>query len=271
VGIILVAGMTPVQLETEIATLIKKHELINEPSVRVRVEDSRAQPVYALGDVTAPGQFVITDEMYLLDLIGKAGGLLPTADGKAFLYRQRILRPRVETRVIDSSGDGGGSTAVVQPPIVTSPLSGADKTTIQIDLEALSEGRQPEMNFRLQGGDVLHVPRRRARDFFVVGDVKNPGTYSLPRQGTVTASQALAYAGGPLPTAKTANGFLMRHDQDGIRQAIPFDFSKVLDGKAKDIVVQKDDIIFIPSSNVKTIGIGLLNMMPRLLQQFLIF
>ena len=55
VGIMLVAGMTSLQVEREIARLIKEHELVNEPLVRVQVEQYRSQPTYVVGEVSAPG------------------------------------------------------------------------------------------------------------------------------------------------------------------------------------------------------------------------
>jgi polysaccharide export outer membrane protein len=127
------------------------------------------------------------------------------------------------------------------------------------------------LNVRLQGGDVLYVPRRRQQNFYVIGDVINPGPYTLPRRGTITAAQAVIYAGGTLPTAKSGKGFLMRHDSLGVRQATPVDFKAIVAGKQPDFQMQADDIIFIPNSAVKTIGVGLLNMVPTLIQQWLIF
>ena len=95
-------------------------------------------------------------------------------------------------------------------PLVEPPADPIQPQTIQIDLEELSGGARPELNVRLQSGDVLYVPRRRANNFFVVGDVIVPGTYTLPRYGSITATQALIYAGGPLPTAKTSSGLARR-------------------------------------------------------------
>jgi hypothetical protein len=87
----------------------------------------------------------------------------------------------------------------------------------------------------------------------------------------VTAAQAVIYAGGTLMTAKNGAGFLMRHDENGVRQAIPIDFIEIVKGEKPDIPVQPDDIIFIPNSAIKTIGVSLLTQIPRLIQQLVIF
>src|SRR5690606_33909843 len=129
----------------------------------------------------------------------------------------------------------------------------------------------PDLNIRLQGGDILFVPRRQQQSIYIIGEVKVPGAYTLPRRGKITAAQAVIYAGGPMATAKMSNGFLMRHNLKGEREAIPVDFKAIIDGRKPDVEVQPDDIIFVPSSPMKQIAVGLLNLGPRLLQQFLIF
>ena len=45
---------------------------------------------------------------------------------------------------------------------------------IPINLDELREGKRPELNLRLEGGDVLYVPRRLGRNIYIIGDVKVP-------------------------------------------------------------------------------------------------
>jgi protein involved in polysaccharide export with SLBB domain len=209
--------------------------------------------------------------MYLLDLISRAGGLVASADGTGLLYRRGTPRPSVTAKItiVEESPDG---TPVPAPAEEPAPGEASDEAqVIRIDLDALRDGSRPDLNIPLQGGDVFYVPRRKAKTFYIIGDVINPGAYGMPRRGDVTAAQAISYAGGPMMTARNHSAFLMRHDQNGVRQAIPVDFLAILRGKQPDIPVQPDDIIFIPSSAVKTVGVGLLNLVPRLLQQFIIF
>ena len=59
VGVMFVAGMTTVEVEREIARLIKEREIVNEPTVRVHIEQYRAQPTYVIGEVNTPGQFAL--------------------------------------------------------------------------------------------------------------------------------------------------------------------------------------------------------------------
>lgn len=289
VGIVFAAGMTTMALEQEIATKIRDHELVKEPLVRVQVSQHRARPVNIVGEVTTPGQFMLTSEMYLLDLITRAGGLVASADGTGLLYRRAPQKPGVSAKLIveeptdeepaDETPVPVETPAPAQTPVPTpgpaaEPVPAeavGEAQVISIDLDALRDGSRPDLNIQLQGGDVFYVPRRKAKNFYIIGDVITPGAYGMPRRGGVTAAQAISYAGGPMLTAKNHSAFLMRHDANGVRQAIEVDFLAIVKGKQPDIPVQPDDIIFIPSSPVKQIGIGLLNLVPRLLQQFIIF
>lgn len=265
VGVLLVAGMTTVEMEREIGRLMRERQLVRDPIVRVQVQEYRARPTYVIGEVNAPGQFVITGEMYLLDLLSKAGGLLPSSAESGFLYRRNMPLPRIDTRVLGTpvSADLGAAfnTAEARPI----------EQVFLINFSELREGTKPEANFRLQGGDILYVPRRRGENIFIIGEVKVPGAYTLPRRGQISAAQALIYAGGPLPTAKAKSGFIMRHGDGPTQKGIEFDYTAILDGRKPDILVRANDIIFIPNSATKTITRGILLMAPRILQQFLIF
>lgn len=59
-----------------------------------------------------------------------------------------------------------------------------------------------------------------------------------------------------------SSGLLVRYDEQGTRQELAVNFSDVLKGKGLDFPVQTDDVIFIPGSNFKTIGYGLLGIIP---------
>jgi polysaccharide export outer membrane protein len=274
VGIMLVAGLTPLEVEREIARQIKEHELVNEPLVRVQVEQYRSQPTYVVGEVSAPGQFVITGEMYLLDLISKAGGLLPSAAETGYLYRRNSLQPDIKTRLITRTDrPESGLQPATKPPATAAAQPSEPRTeeVTAIDFKEVREGTRPDMNVKLQGGDILYVPRRKRSFIYVIGDVLGPGPYPLNPRVELTAARAVASAGGPLPQAKMSNGFLMRYNEAGERVALPVDFAAILEGRKPDVVLKPDDIIFIPSSSAKYVGQALFNMLPRLLQQLLIF
>ena len=220
---------------------------------------------------------MMTGEMHLLDALSKAGGVTPGADTEGFLIRRQDS-PTIEVRIrfdaeksledpthlsadLDATGLGEGAVA-----------SQASDQSIRINIRDLREGRNPDLNMRLQGGDVFYVPRRTRQNIYIVGEVLFPGAYGLPQNYEhITAARAISYAGGVLKTAKTSKAFIMRHSEDGQIQGLPFDFGAIFRGEQPDVPVQPDDIIFVPRSIAKTIGYNMLILVPHLVQQFMIF
>jgi polysaccharide export outer membrane protein len=80
VGDLPAAGMTPMQLSTDIASRLKK--FINDPSVTVTVMTVRPKQVYLLGEVAHIGPVPLTPGMSVLQVIAAAGGLSPFAKSK---------------------------------------------------------------------------------------------------------------------------------------------------------------------------------------------
>ena len=236
-GVLAVNNMTPAEIETAIARGLREAGVVNDPWVQVKVMQYRAHPVYLLGEVWTPGQFLITDQMTVLDLLTLGNGTsFHTAMG--FLYRRKI-------RDTEPGPD--------EEPVPTDEA-------IPIDFEAIMEGRQA--NLQLRGGDVLYVPLRKPELFSVVGAVYKPGMLEIEPRRPLLASQAVAMAGGLLKTAKPNDSLIVRFDQSGSRQQLRVDLSAILKGKAPDIRVQADDVIFVPGSALKGLGYGLLNLVP---------
>ena len=236
-GVLMVNNMTPPQIEMAIARGLREGGIVNDPWVQVKVTQYRAHPVYLLGEVWTPGQFLITDQMTVLDLLTLGNGTsFHTAMG--FLYRRQIR----------DTEPGSG-----EEPIPTDEA-------IPIDFEAIMEGRQA--NLQLRGGDVLYVPLRKPELFSVVGAVHRPGMLEIQPRQPLLLSQAVAMAGGLQKTAKSNESIIVRYDQSGNRQQIPVDISAILKGKAPDVPVQADDVIFVPGSTSKSLGYGLLNLVP---------
>ena len=63
--------------------------------------------------------------------------------------------------------------------------------------------------------------------------------------------QVVAVAGGPTHIAAAGKTRLLRRSGNGFQEQ-PINLKKLLRGKAHDVSVQNDDILFIPSSAIKT-------------------
>ena len=202
--------------------------------------------------------------MTLMDLVFIAGGIDFTAANKGFLHR-RTSAGAPAWRPTQVQADFRG--AARPRPAVAS--QGAE--VVEIDLRPMKDGSVIERNITLRNGDVFYVPRRKIEVVYVIGDVISAGAFELPEDKPLTASKAISWAGGPSKTAKMKNGILMRYDADGTRRELPVDFAAVLRGDQPDVEVRPNDIIFLPGSHGKTLGLGFLNSIPNVLAMALFF
>jgi len=255
-GTIDIANLTPGEIETKIAGLLAERKLLKDPEVLVHITSYSSKEIFILGEVDRPGQYVMSQPWSLMDAILIAGGLDFRAEDYGYLHRR-----------ISDSERGMPPPLEVEKPDIALPGTRVQR----VDLRPLKTGGTLENNFPLQEGDVFMVPRRLIEVFYVIGDVKGPGVFEIPPGASVTASQAISWAGGPTRTSKLKKGSLVRHDKAGQRSQMPVDYAAILTGKQKDASVQPNDILFIPGSESKTLAYGLLNTIPGVVQRSLIY
>jgi protein involved in polysaccharide export with SLBB domain len=248
-GSIQAADHTALELEDSIAERLKQRGLIQNPEVLVYITDYQAKPIYVVGEVDNPGEYMMSQRLTLMEAILMAGGLDFTADRYGFLHRKLV--PGVAQKP---------TPGVLAYPEQAGPL----EDVIKIDLEPLKTGGVLNPDIVLRSGDMFVVPKRPTELFYVVGDVASPGYKEIPspQPGSVSAVQAIAMAGGPNRTAKMDHGVLLRYGPDGKRQERRVDFKAMLVGRRPDFAIQAGDIIFIPGSQVKTLSYGLLGAIP---------
>ncbi len=221
-------------------------DLIKDPEVLVYIAEYRAKPIYILGQVDRPGQYIMSQQLTLMDAILLAGGLDFTAGRYGYLHR-----------LISEADDSEEAAPAV---IKGGGAIGAPQTTVtRIDLQPAKEGGVISPNPDMRRGDTFFVPERKVETFFVVGDVLNAGSFEIPAENKIKVAQAISQAGGPSKTAKLSEGLLVRYDKAGSRKEMAVDSGAILRGDQPDIFVQANDVIFIPGSNAKTVGYGLLN------------
>ncbi|MFB3903313.1 MAG: polysaccharide biosynthesis/export family protein [Acidobacteriota bacterium] len=248
-GVLDAADITASELEAKIARLMVENQLMREPEVLIFVTEYRAKPVYILGEVDRAGEIFMSQELYLMDAILMAGGLDYTASDHAFLHRRKLdAAPPSPSQFANAPGQADAS----------------DIEVIEIDLRPIKEGGIVNPNPLLRKGDVLFIPERKTKHYYMIGELEKTGMFQLPGEGDLLVSRAISTAGGPLKTARMAEGVMVRYDQNGVRQEQKVDFKAILEGRAPDFKVQPDDLIFIPGSQFKTWGYALLGFVPRM-------
>ncbi len=251
-GSLQAAGKTAAELEASIAGLLERRELMKRAEVLVFISDYQAKPIYIMGEVDNPGEYIMSQQMTLMEAIFMAGGIDFTADRFGYLHRRVSSKGSQRPEGILSHPDKAGPGA----------------EAIKVDLEPLKNGGVLQPDIALRAEDVFVVPKRPVRLFYAIGDFRLPGAYEIPppAERGLRVSQALAQAGGPNQTAKLSRGVLVRYDEDGKRVDRKINISAILQGKEPDIPIQPNDIMFIPGSTVKTLEYGLLGSLPGAVQ-----
>ena len=230
-------GLTPRESEVKISTLYEASVMKN-PQVAVSVKEYRSQFINVLGAVLKPGTYQLTRRAFLVDALAMAGGLLAEkAEAKAFVHRASVRTPSEAEAAADVM----------------------ENESIEIDLVQLLEKGDISLNVPIYAGDVVSVPERIERFFYVLGDVNRGGAFEIKKGEKITVSKALASAGGLMPTAQGKKSSIMRPNTDGTTKQIPINVTKLLKGEAPDEVLLQNDVVFVPGSTTKTIGRGLLN------------
>jgi polysaccharide export outer membrane protein len=231
VGQVQAAGLTIEQLQAALVTAYKKY--FKDPQVTVQVTDFRSQPVSVAGNVNTPGVVQLRGNRNLMEVIGMAGGLKADAGDSALITRNLSEGP---IPVAGAFADPTGKYSVAH-----------------VDIRAVMSGKDPQGNILIKPHDVITIPR--ARMIYVLGNVTKPGGYVLTDNETMSITQAIALAGGWDHTAALKDARVLRADGGAEREQIPANVKKIMENKAPDLQLRADDILYIPNSIGKAVGV----------------
>ncbi len=211
VGKIDLAGLTPVQAEGRIKSLLQKY--LTTADVSVQVVEAGNKPISVIGAVMHPGRIGATGSITLMQAITQAGGL----------------------------GSGYGRTLYV---LRTGANGLAEQ--IAIDLEDLLVNGNPDVNIPLLPNDVVNVPVDVPLNIYVLGEVMKPGRVQFRRSQNPTLLQALADAGGL--TDRASRDVLIKRTINGKEVDIRKNYKRILSGQDQDVLLQDNDTIWVRES-----------------------
>jgi polysaccharide export outer membrane protein len=228
VGRVQAADLTVKEFELELNQRLKKFYI--DPQIAVTIEEFRSQPVSVIGAVGNPGVQQLQGRKCLLEILSLAGGIRPDAGPTVKITRQRKY-------------------GVI--PLPDAKVSGGDASVAELDLKKLLAARDPAENIIIQPYDVISVPRDEA--IFIVGCVKKAGEFAVGGRNSLTVLEALSLAQGLDFRAAAKHARILRNSgsTNAGRVEIPVNLQKILDGKAPDVPLQADDILFVPNSAAK--------------------
>lgn len=217
-GTIKVAGLTPADAAAAIETRLRQANYLRSPHVLVMVEQYATEAVSVIGQVRSPGNYQIETPRHVLDVISMAGGLTENANREVTIGRHGTTKKITYYLSNDSS-------AALKEDILVYP------------------------------GDTIVVPK--AEVVYVMGDVGRPGGYAQTTNNSqLTVLQAVTLAGGTPPTASLSHARLIRKQPNGTFSETPLRLGAMEKGKTVDIVLQADDIVYVPFSYLKNVAVG---------------
>lgn len=213
IGHVHIAGLTSDKAQQTLSDELREKNIVKDPQVSVFVKEYTNGEISVGGEVTKPGVFSVLGPHRLLDVLEAAGGLTDKASNDITISHRG-----------------------------TQQLT---KVHLSNDPEQMARA-----NIELQPGDTVVVPK--AGIVYVLGEVNRPGGYALNSSGGITLLQVLAAAGGASQVASLSGTKMVRRTPSGLKE-IPVPMKELLHAKAKDIQLQPGDIVYVPSSRVKSV------------------
>jgi polysaccharide biosynthesis/export protein len=216
IGRIELSGLNADRAARAIEDELRRRNLLLEPHVTVFITEYASQGATVSGEVRQPGIYPTLGKRRLLDMLAIAGGISATA---------------------------GKTVSIIHRDDPSHPLN--------IHLVGTPDHLGAQQNPEVFPGDTIIVAK--AGVVYIVGDVGKPGGFLVDNNEPLSTAQALSLAGGANRTAALSKTRLIRKVNDG-REEYMLDLAKLLKGEQADLKVQDGDIIWVPSSQLKTFG-----------------
>lgn len=205
-GRLKVAELTPSQLEVELTKRLAQG-FIRSPQVSVTVQEYRSKTVMVMGEVARPGPYPLSSNLRILEMLAKAG--MNVGAG----YEVQVIRPLSPTdRPLLPAEVVGGEGAA--------PTADKQADVIKVDLRRVQTG-DVDQNVALRPNDTVYVPP--AAKFYVTGEARSPGAYTLTPG--LTVREAVILAGGFGENASAGRTRVIR----------------AVDGRKREVKIQLDD------------------------------
>ncbi|MEZ4528235.1 MAG: polysaccharide biosynthesis/export family protein [Desulfobacterales bacterium] len=230
IGPLKVDGLTLSELRSLIAEPLAADYFVN-PEVILHVKEYKNLYYYISGAVTSPGLYETSSKITLMQLIAKAGGVLPSRGDVGYILRNAAQQIQ----------DGKNLETLM-----------SEQAKEEVDLKKLLEQVDMSQNVQLQSGDVVYISVKDENEIeeekpsvYVEGEVKSPGAY-VYKHG-MTALNACILAGGFSKYAAPNRTRIIRK-KDGRQLIIEINLDEVKKGIKKDVEIEPGDLIHVPES-----------------------
>lgn len=214
-GEIKISNMSRTTAQLEVVQKLKKYYIIDSLTLRILTFENNR--ISILGDITKPGVIPFDSRPTLLEALSKAGLIY----GKERSRNSRLAIFR------------------------------GDNAVLWIELNELLVKGNTNLNVVLSNKDILYIPGADEFNVYILGEVEQPGAYSL---GTGTnLIKAIQYAGGTTENALLSEIKLIRKKRDKLQGGeVTIDLENVLDDSdfSQNYALKNNDIVFVPKRGV---------------------
>jgi polysaccharide export outer membrane protein len=224
------SGMTLEQFKSDLATRLSKY--ITNPQISVGLTDDQSRSVSIIGSVNAPGVHQLPGPERLIEVLSLAGGMKADAGSRVILTREQKWGK------------------IPLPDMSVDLATGC--STASVSLDDLLDSKNPVDNVLILPDDIISIPK--AEIVYVMGNVHKAGGFQLSSHPTISLLQAVSLAEGIDKDAAPQRAKILRQASGGDGKAIeiPVDITQIFTGKAPDIPLQGNDVLYIPNSATKS-------------------
>jgi len=208
-GKVKVSELNSSQIEEKLQHLLQDGYILN-PQVSVLVMEYGSRKVFVLGAAKKPGSYELKGTTSLLEMISMAEGVADNAGDNFVILRET---------------DKG-------------------QESIIINRRQLIDKGDLSLNITLRNLDTIYIPQAHA--IYVLGEVKEPGTYELNEKNKTVLS-AITRAGGFTKIAAAHKTKVVRV-VNGEQQTVIVNVDDIIKrgDKLKDLDLRPEDIIIVP-------------------------
>ena len=215
VGSFRVAGYNADDASGRITSALREDYLNTAASITV--DSYNSNQIIVLGHVAHQGVLTFTGDPTLLEALAMAGAAPGKDEQSGMPTRCAIIR-------------------------------GRDRM-MWVDLRPLTKGTDLSLNIRLYRNDLVFVPDPDDSLVYVMGQVKNPGPYTLT--ANMSFLEALSRAGGPNDNAAQGKIVLARPSKNS-EQVI--DLENFVKQSGTNAQLEPGDIVYVPKSGLAQLG-----------------
>lgn len=186
-----------------------------EPRVSVIVTELNSLSYTINGEVAKPGVYPLVTDVSLTQAIARAGG-----------FKKGQFR-----------------SSSVEVADLSTAFIAREGRVLPVDFTRLFRQGDLRFDIGLQDGDYINIPSGLSKEVYIVGEVNKPAQFAF--REAMPMSRALALAEGFTREADLSRVHIVRGSLSN-PQLIVVDFKDVLQGRAQDVPLEPNDIVYVP-------------------------